>query len=103
VAEIARTEKPYLLFVGDRRGYKNFGALLHAYAQHPELSGAYDLIAFGGGAFSDQEQALLRHLGLNDTQVRQMGGGDNVLAALYKGAVLFVYPSLYEGFGIPPL
>ena len=32
-----------------------------------------------------------------------MGGGDEILAALYQQAAAFVYPSLYEGFGIPPL
>ena len=35
--------------------------------------------------------------------VRQVGGEDSVLASLYQEAIAFVYPSLYEGFGIPPL
>ena len=34
---------------------------------------------------------------------RNMSGGDSILAALYRQAAMFVYPSLYEGFGIPPL
>ena len=41
--------------------------------------------------------------GLSASQVQQIGGDDSVLADLYRTAHLFVYPSLYEGFGIPPL
>jgi glycosyltransferase involved in cell wall biosynthesis len=95
--------KPYILFVGVRSGYKNFARLLAAYASDSELSDAFDLVAFGGGKFSNEEQLLIRHHGLNQNQVHQVGGGDEALAALYKDAALFVYPSLYEGFGIPPL
>jgi len=46
---------------------------------------------------------MIRCLHILLTQVRQMGGDDGVLAALYSQAAMFVYPSLYEGFGIPPL
>jgi len=95
--------RPYLLYVGGRGGYKNFDALLRAYAQRPSLVGEFDLVAFGGGGFSAAERAVMQSLGLKGDQVRQMGGGDSALAALYQGAALFVYPSLYEGFGIPPL
>ena len=46
---------------------------------------------------------MIRRLHLPLTQVRQLNGDDGVLAALYRQAAMFVYPSLYEGFGIPPL
>jgi glycosyltransferase involved in cell wall biosynthesis len=42
-------------------------------------------------------------LGIASSQVVQIGGGDDRLAALYCGAAALVYPSMYEGFGIPPL
>jgi glycosyltransferase involved in cell wall biosynthesis len=45
----------------------------------------------------------LNKLGFADGQVRQVNGGDSILANYYRGAEAFVYPSLYEGFGIPPL
>lgn len=95
--------RPYLLYVGVRGGYKNFEALLRAYAQRISLKHELDLVAFGGGNFSAKERALIQNLGLTEIQVRHISGDDSVLATLYKGAELFVYPSLYEGFGIPPL
>ena len=42
-------------------------------------------------------------LGLTTAQVLQLGGGDERLSALYQAAAALVYPSKYEGFGIPPL
>jgi glycosyltransferase involved in cell wall biosynthesis len=95
--------KPFLLFVGSRGGYKNFNSLLEAYSSRSALKNNYDLVAFGGGGFSAKEQGLIADLGLSMAQVRQMNGDDDILAELYRQATLFVYPSLYEGFGIPPL
>ena len=102
-AVVALQNRPFILYVGSRGGYKNFERLLEAYAAHPELRDIYDLIAFGGGAFKAQELEMIRRLHVPLTQVRQMSGDDGVLAALYSQAAMFVYPSLYEGFGIPPL
>jgi glycosyltransferase involved in cell wall biosynthesis len=93
---------PYLLYVGSRTQYKNFSRLLAAYAGSPKLSQSYRLLCFGGGAFSEGERAMIAHYGATN-EVRQYGGSDAVLAACYRHATLFVYPSLYEGFGIPPL
>lgn len=102
-AILPKPRRPFLLFVGSRGGYKNFDRLLQAYASRTSLSSRYDLVAFGGGGFNAQERALIHHLDLQVDQVRQLGGNDSVLGALYQQASLFVYPSLYEGFGIPPL
>lgn len=95
--------RPYILYVGARSGYKNFERLLEAYAAHPALRDNYDLIAFGGGGFNLQEVEMIRRSHVPLIQVRQMSGDDGLLAALYCQATVFVYPSLYEGFGIPPL
>lgn len=95
--------KPYLLFVGQRRGYKNFDNLLRAYATAESLKNNFDLIAFGGGAFTPEEVSLMISLGLAAANVRQESGGDRQLALRYRGASAFVYPSIYEGFGMPPL
>lgn len=103
VAAAAGTSRPYLLYVGARGGYKNFSALLEAYAANAGLHGNYDLVAFGGGGFTATEHALIARLGLRATQVMQRSGGDDALADHYQRAALFIYPSLYEGFGIPPL
>ena len=96
-------EKPCVLYVGSRGSYKNFNGLLRAFASSPRLNTEFDIVAFGGGAFNAGEQQLIKQLGFKDNQVRQIGGSDDVLSALYHQAVAFVYPSLYEGFGLPPL
>ena len=102
--DLGRTAgQPFVLYVGKRRGHKNFETLLRAYAASDQLREGYDLVAFGGGAFKPWELALLDQLGLDRGRVRQCGGGDDLLARLYATAALFVYPSCYEGFGVPLL
>lgn len=94
---------PYLLYVGARKGYKNFEGLLSAFAKSTWLTSNFRLVCFGAGGFSHEELASIVQLGLSESQVVHLGGGDDRLAALYKGAAALVYPSMYEGFGIPPL
>lgn len=98
-----KQRKPYLLYVGIRGGYKNFAGFLRAYASSPWLRSNFDVVCFGGGKFSSTEKKLFVDLKLADHQPSQFDGNDIRLAGLYNGAALFVYPSLYEGFGIPPL
>lgn len=95
--------KPYLLYVGYRSGYKNFEGFLRAYAGSAWLCNHFDVVCFGGGAFSSAEKKLFDDLKLADSQLIQVNGNDGELANAYHDAALFVYPSLYEGFGIPPL
>jgi len=92
----------YLLYVGGRHGYKNFIALLRAWAITGWLRKNFRLVCFGGGDFSAQESSLMIELGV-ENEVVYLSGSDVTLSALYRGAAAFVYPSLYEGFGIPPL
>lgn len=99
----AARNRPYLLYVGGRSGYKNFDAFIRAYASNDRIQSAFDVIAFGGGSFSAAELGLFSELGLRADCVRQLAGDDARLADLYRHAEVFVYPSLYEGFGIPPL
>lgn len=96
-------KRPYLLFVGSRGGYKNFARMLKAVSARLSLQSALNVIAFGGGAFNAAELALISSLGFKTDTVRQVGGGDEVLGHLYAKAAAFVYPSVYEGFGLPPL
>jgi len=93
----------FILYVGNRNGHKNFRGLLHAYAQSDFLKNKYKLICFGGGRFSASEISLIQELDLKLDNVQQVSGSDAALGAYYKLAKVFVYPSLYEGFGIPPL
>lgn len=93
---------PYLLYVGARTRYKNFLGLLRAYAASTELVAGFRIVCFGGGPFTTEELAAQSSLGIAG-RITQTGGSDNILADCYRHAALFVYPSLYEGFGIPPL
>ena len=95
--------RPFLLYVGARGGYKNFERLLRAFSSSERFRREFDLLCFGGGALTAFERELVAALGLRLEQVTQIGGGDDVLATLYQQAAAFIYPSLYEGFGIPPL
>jgi glycosyltransferase involved in cell wall biosynthesis len=93
---------PYLLYVGSRAGYKNFGLLLDAFSRSG-LAENYRLLAVGGGEFSAEERERIASLGLSSSINLIPIANDAILARVYRSAALFVYPSLYEGFGFPPL
>lgn len=100
---IGGKNRPYILYVGQRGGYKNFEGLLRAYAGSHRLTNEFCIVCFGGGEFSGHEVTLMESLNLSSDHVAHIEGGDETLACLYASATVFVYPSLYEGFGIPPL
>jgi glycosyltransferase involved in cell wall biosynthesis len=94
--------RPFLLYVGTRHGWKNFEGFIRAFVSsglHEDMS----VIAFGGTAFTPQELEAHARIGLDARHIRQVGGTDSLLCALFRVARAFVYPSLYEGFGFPPL
>jgi glycosyltransferase involved in cell wall biosynthesis len=98
------TARPYLLYLGYRGArYTNSDGLLRAYASSPVLRNDFELIYFGGGGLTNREKNLIQRLGLSLQRVRHVSGDDAKLARYYRSASAFVYPSLYEGFGIPPL
>ena len=88
--------RPYILFVGERSGYKNFSLVLAALEFLPD----FELHCVGGGKLRDEEfintNPILRsrvlHLGFVT---------DQILNHEYNQAICLVYPSRYEGFGIP--
>jgi glycosyltransferase involved in cell wall biosynthesis len=94
--------RPYILFVGNRGTYKNFLTLLEAY-EMSGLAAAYDLLAVGGGEFSDGETMRMAELTLLERVRLVPRATEELLAEAYRRAAVFVYPSLYEGFGFPPL
>lgn len=91
----------YLLFVGDRTAYKNFNRFLHSFAtlcaEDEEL-----FLVCTGNKFNKSEKDLLSTLNI-ENKVIQIKASDKRLCELYSRAELFVFPSLYEGFGIPIL
>jgi glycosyltransferase involved in cell wall biosynthesis len=93
-------KKPYILYVGDRFPYKNFSLLLDVYITN--FSDKFNLVCFGGSGFNRNELKTIEEFNLFK-KIIQVSGPDNLLASLYKNAFCFVFPSLYEGFGIPLL
>ncbi|WP_460973789.1 glycosyltransferase family 4 protein [Spirosoma migulaei] len=92
----------YLLYVGSRDSYKNFGPFLQALAPLLKNDSTLKLLCGGGGTFSVDEIRLIEQLGLTG-QVVYYAINDLILYRLYQHALAFIYPSLYEGFGIPIL
>lgn len=93
--------KPYLLYVGVREGYKNFEALILALGRSRQLRENFHLVCFGGGALSAKERMASQAAGFPPEKIHQFSGSDSLLTYFYKHAAAFVFPSLYEGFGMP--
>jgi len=92
----------FILFVGNRGAYKNFKLFAETAApiliKYPELY----IVCAGGGKLLDKETEMLKQLGIAG-KVIQKDYKDSQLASFYKAAKVFVFPSAYEGFGIPTL
>lgn len=96
---------PYILAVGNLQPRKNLYRLILAYARLLR-NGAYrgNLVLVGKSKWQESSLFQLAHeLGLEDHINFTGYVTDEDLVALYNGADVFVYPSLYEGFGLPPL
>lgn len=90
----------YILFLGRRDGYKNFDVLIEAFKRVNNIIGDLFLVVSGGGDFSEEELAKINRAGIGN-RIRKKDLSDEMLAKAYKGALAFVFPSKYEGFGIP--
>ena len=100
-AEDTKVDGQYLLFVGDRPFYKNFELFIKA-AAPLMIKYSLKVICAGGGIFRPEEIELLTKLNIISS-VQQLNVTDQQLAGLYKHAAAFIYPSFYEGFGLPVL
>jgi len=89
------TEKCYLLYVGSRASYKNYNLLEEIFI-NGDIKG-YDLLVVGG-----ENELPTRFIGGGNV-IRWCRASDDELRSIYQQAAAFIYPSLYEGFGIPPL
>lgn len=96
--------RDFLLYLGGMDPRKNVGALLRAYARvREQLSDSPELVIAGPRPEATDLPALARQLDLG-TSVRFIGAVEEAeKPVLYGMAHLFVFPSLYEGFGLPPL
>tara|TARA_X000000950_G_scaffold205530_1_gene247251 strand:- start:27767 stop:28855 length:1089 start_codon:yes stop_codon:yes gene_type:complete len=92
----------FLLFVGNRHKYKNAYKFLEAFGKNKFLLEHYKIFFFGGGNFNSYERGLIKRFNLQK-KVKLINGSDKNLIELYQKATLMVYPSLYEGLGLPIL
>ena len=92
----------YLLVVGNRYHYKNCLFMIESIAQLLCEDETLFLICSGGGNLIEYEKDLFGRLGILD-KVLYYPANNETLIKLYSNALAFVFPSLYEGFGIPVL
>jgi len=92
----------YILFVGVRNNYKNFEFLVESVTGLFTADETLQLLCAGGGKFTKRELELLAKYNLSG-RVIQKNFDENELGQFYKNAKCFVFPSAYEGFGIPVL
>lgn len=92
----------YVLMVGNRSQYKDadvlFRAFSHLVREHDDLH----LVCLGGGAFTERELEQLLQLQIAD-RCHQVGLPDELMPSAYSNAAVFVFPSRFEGFGLPAL
>jgi len=91
----------YILFVGSRKNYKNFNDFINSAANIIRAS-RVSILCVGGGEFTANENEGFAQLGLQSF-MHQKDLSDSQLVYAYQNALLFTFPSLYEGFGLPIL
>ena len=97
-------DNSYFFYFGNRRGYKNFVLLIKAYSNLIKNNkNIPKLIVAGGGSFNKEEMKLLREKEVLTNTLKLKKIDNNELNLLYNYCSGFIYPSLYEGFGMPVL
>lgn len=99
--------RPYCFHLGNNSWYKNRSGLLRIYhalvdARTRNAPPPPALIC-AGAPFDSEQLQLLQTLGLEDQVLHAGRPSEDELQALYRGAQLFLFPSHYEGMGLPPL
>jgi len=96
---------PYILYIGGFSLRKNVLGLINAFSKvYKDLNKPYKLLL--GGGLKDEGEKLFTFVKENNLQDKVIFCGyleDKILPVLYSGCDAFVYPSFYEGFGLPPL
>ncbi len=92
----------FILYVGARGKYKNFNNFYKAFKETAKKNDI-NLILAGGGELNKDEKNMFKNDGLMQRVKHFHNTLDDDLNKLYNAAQLFVFPSLYEGFGLPTL
>ena len=91
----------YLLFVGSRSGYKNFERFIKAFSISKKLTKDFKILVFGGENKKIEGVHLLKKYNLNENLIKFVYGTNSELNDIYKHVSALIYPTMYEGFGIP--
>lgn len=94
--------KPYVLFVGARVFYKNFDLAVRCLALARRMGAEMNFVV-AGPPWTASEEQLLQEQGIRGATRLVEYPSDEQLATLYSNALCLLYPSAYEGFGLPPL
>lgn len=95
--------KKYILFIGNRKTYKNFEFFVKSIS--PLLKGKESpfLVCAGSSGFNEYELSIFKELGIDEKVKHLKFKDDEQWGYIFNNATCFVFPSLYEGFGIPVL
>jgi glycosyltransferase involved in cell wall biosynthesis len=102
-SRLGEVPAPYFLFVGDMRPYKNVARALSAFAGISEANVRFVIVGNVKTRDSVPLVSLVEQLHVRDRVVFTGYASDEEVAGLYRGALALVFPSLWEGFGLPPL
>ena len=93
---------PFILYVGSINARKNLLGVLHAMALIPKNERPLLLVVGNGREYRSDCEAYIEKVGLEkDIRIETSIHNNKLLQALYTKALLFIYPSFYEGFGLP--
>jgi glycosyltransferase involved in cell wall biosynthesis len=101
-SEDVKLPERYLLYVGNRAIYKNFLFFVESIVPLLTRDKTLSVVCAGGKDFTQEERKIFSILGI-EHNLCYCPVNDAILTSLYTNAVAFVFPSLYEGFGIPVL
>jgi glycosyltransferase involved in cell wall biosynthesis len=93
----------YILFVGNRFRYKNFINFIKSISLSKLLKNNIYIVCFGIYPFSKYEKDFFTKESIDVNKIKFIYGDNRTLQDLYSNAMMLVYPSLYEGFGLPVL
>jgi len=96
-------KEKYILFVGNRKKHKNLSNFIFAFSKIKNKSDIKLVITGSKEKQKNDVDILIENLNLKKHVIEFISPSDEDIMSLYKYAKLFVFPSLFEGFGLPPL
>ena len=96
-------QKKFLLYVGDRKRYKNFKLFIKAYNNSKILKNEFDIVCCGPENFSKNENLFFKDYKIDTSKIRHINASDDELIYIYKKASSLIFLLKYEGYGLPAI